>query len=187
MELHFKNRKDWRKWLGKNSSSVDGFWMVNYKKHTKKECITYDDAVGEALCFGWIDGKIKRINDEYFVRWFTPRRTGSRWSKYNIERIERLIKDGKVTQAGLDAYQEALKRPHLMYDIRSSGDPEIPDDLLQAMKGDVMAFDNFVKFPPSARRTYIDWLNYAKKAETRSGRILKITEASRQNRRPGMM
>jgi len=187
MELHFNNRKEWRKWLEKNSTSVDGFWMINYKKHTKKECIAYFEAVEEALCFGWIDGKIKRINDEYFVRWFTPRRTRSRWSKYNIERIEKLIKEGKVKNAGLDAYNEILKKPELAYDNRASGDVEVPEDLLSALKVDESAFSNFMNFSPSARKLYIGWLNSAKKAETRPGRIVKIVDGARQNKRPGMI
>jgi uncharacterized protein YdeI (YjbR/CyaY-like superfamily) len=187
LELYFKTREDWRKWLEKNGSSADGLWMINYKKHTKKECISYDDAVEEALCFGWIDGKIKRINDEYFVRWFTPRRTGSRWSKYNIERIEELIKEAKVKKAGLDAYKEIFKKPELVYDNRTSGDVKIPEDLLSALKGDESALSNFMNFSPSARKLYIGWLNSAKKAETRPGRILKIVDSARQNKRPGMI
>jgi uncharacterized protein YdeI (YjbR/CyaY-like superfamily) len=187
MEIYFRNRNEWRKWLEKNSSSADGLWMINYKKHTKKECIPYDDAVEEALCFGWIDGKIKRINDEYFIRWFTPRRRGSRWSKYNIERIEKLIKKGKVNNAGLDAYNEIFKNPQLAYDNRATGDPEMPEDLLSALKADKSALCNFRNFSPSVKKLYIRWLNSVKKAETRPGRILKIVDAARQNKRPGMM
>jgi uncharacterized protein YdeI (YjbR/CyaY-like superfamily) len=187
MEFCFRDRKEWRKWLEDNGSSSDGLWMINYKKHTGRQCIPYVEAVEEALCFGWIDGKIKRINDEYFIRRFTPRRPGSQWSKYNIERIENMIKEGKVKKAGLDAYNEIFKKPELMYDNRSSGDPEIPDDLLSALRGDESALSNFMNFSPSARKLYIGWLNSAKKAETRPGRILKIVEAAKQNRRPGMM
>jgi uncharacterized protein YdeI (YjbR/CyaY-like superfamily) len=187
MEIYFSNRNEWRKWLAENGCSRDELWMINYKKHTKKECIPYDDAVEEALCFGWIDGKIKRINDEYFIRRFTPRRPGSRWSKYNIERFEKMIKKGKVKNAGLDAYNEIFKKPQLAYDNKGTGDPEIPEDLQSALKADKSAFTNFRNFPPSARKMYIGWLNSVKKAETRPGRILKIVDAARQNKRPGMM
>jgi uncharacterized protein YdeI (YjbR/CyaY-like superfamily) len=187
MELYFKTREDWRKWLENNSNSVDGLWMINYKKHTGRQCIPYVEAVEEALCFGWIDGKIKRINDEYFIRRFTPRRSGSRWSKSNVERIEKLIKEGKVKESGLDAYNEIFKKPELAYDNRASGDPEIPEDLLSALRADSSAFNNFKNFPPSARKLYIGWLSSAKKAETRPGRILKIVDAARLNKRPGMM
>jgi uncharacterized protein YdeI (YjbR/CyaY-like superfamily) len=186
-QFYFRSRKDWRKWLEKNSSSAEELWMIMYKKHTGKKCVQYNEAVEEALCFGWIDGKIKRINDEYFIQRYTPRRSGSRWSKYNIERIERMIKEGRVLQAGLDVYNEVFNKPGLVYDNQSSGDPEMPEDLLSALKESSTAFDNFIHFPPSARRLYIEWLNSAKRAETRPGRILKIVEAANQNRKPGMM
>jgi len=187
MELYFKNRLEWRKWLEKNCTAADELWMIIYKRHTGKGCIPYREAVEEALCFGWIDGKIKRINDEYFIQRYTPRRPGSRWSKYNIERIKKLIKEGKMTPAGLIAYNEIFKNPELVYDNRSSGDPIIPEDLLVALKEDKSAYNNFMHFSQSARRIYIEWLNSVKKAETRPGRILKIVEAAKQNRRPGMM
>jgi uncharacterized protein YdeI (YjbR/CyaY-like superfamily) len=187
LEYYFKTRGEWRKWLEENGSSSDGLWMINYKMHTGRKCIPYVEAVEEALCFGWIDGKIRRINDEYFIRLFTPRRTGSRWSKYNIERIEKMIKEGRVKKAGLDAYNEIFRKPELAYDNRTSGDQEIPEDLLSALKENKSALSNFMNFPPSARRLYIGWLNSAKKAETRPGRIMKIVDAAKQNKRPGMM
>jgi uncharacterized protein YdeI (YjbR/CyaY-like superfamily) len=186
-EFYFKNRQEWRNWLEKNGSSVNELWMIIYKKHTGKKCLPYAEAVEEALCFGWIDGKIKRVNDEYYIQRYTPRRPRSRWSKYNIERIEKMITEGKVKKAGLDAYNEIFRKPELVYENRSSGDPEIPEDLLFSLKVDESAFDNFIKFPPSARRIYIEWLNSSKKAGTRPGRILKIVEAAKLNRRPGMM
>jgi uncharacterized protein YdeI (YjbR/CyaY-like superfamily) len=186
-QFYFKNRKEWRKWLEKNSSSAEELWMIIYKKHSGRPCIQYIEAVEEALCFGWIDGKIKRINEEYYIQRYTPRRSGSRWSKYNIERIERLKKEGKVKQFGLDAYNEIFTKPKLVYENRSSGEPEIPEDLLSELKADTVALSYFLQFPQSVRRIYIDWLNSAKKSETRPGRILKIVQTARQNKRPGMM
>jgi len=187
MEVYFKNRDEWRKWLEGNSLSGEELWMIIYKKHTGKSCISYNEAVEEALCFGWIDGKIKRINDEYYIQRYTPRRSGSRWSKYNIERVRKMINQGRMTHQGMAAYNEIFQKPHLVYDNKSSGDPEIPEDLLMSLKENKTAFDNFARFPPSARRMYIEWLNSAKKQDTRPGRIRKIVEASEQNQRPGMM
>jgi len=186
-EKYFRNRDEWRKWLEENSSSSDGIWMIIYKKHTGKECIPYVEAVEEALCFGWIDGKIRRINDDYYIQTYTPRRHGSRWSKYNVERVERLIKEGRMTPRGLEAYNKIFEKPHLVYDNRTSGDPEIPEDLLFALKKSKAAFDNFVKFSPSARRIFIEWLNSSKKPETRPRRISKIVEAALRNQRPGLI
>lgn len=187
MEIHFKNRGDWRGWLERNSRSSDGLWMMNYKKHTGIECIPYEEAVEEALCYGWIDGKIKRINEEYFVRWYTPRRRGSRWSKLNIKRVEKLIQNGRMKPDGLTAYKDVREKPHLVYDNRSSGDSEIPEDLMVELNKNKKAIENFLKFSPSARRLYIGWMNYAKRDKTRQDRIKKIVDFSEQNRKPGML
>lgn len=187
MEIHFRNRNELREWLYKNGTSEKELWIRFCKKHTGIECVPYVDAVEEALCFGWIDGKIKRINDEYYIQRYSPRNPKSRWSKYNIARMERMISQGKVTQQGLDAYDIALKKPELVYQNRSSGDPEIPEDLLAELSLDETTLLNFRNFPPSARRIYIEWLNSAKRAETRPGRIARIVEAARLNKKPGMM
>jgi uncharacterized protein YdeI (YjbR/CyaY-like superfamily) len=187
MELYLKSREEWRKWLEKNYSIAEEVWLIYYKKPSGKPRIPYTDAVEEALCFGWIDGKIKRINEDYFIQRFTPRRHGSRWSKYNVERVQKLIKEGRMEPAGLNAFREALEKPELIYDNKADGDPEIPGDLITALRRSNKAFDNFMNFSQSSRRIYIEWLNSAKKAETRPGRIEKIIELSEKNIRPGIM
>jgi uncharacterized protein YdeI (YjbR/CyaY-like superfamily) len=187
MEINFKNRQEWRRWLEANSKKADGIWMKMYKKHTGKECVAYADAVEEALCFGWIDGKIRRIDDEYYIQYYTPRRSGSRWSKYNIERVEKLIREGKMTPDGMEAYNEIFKKPGLVYDNRKSGEPEIPVELLSGLKTNTKAYENFMNFPSSARRMYIEWYRYAKQDKTKIARIEKIIRRSELNERPGMM
>jgi len=187
MELYFKTRQEWRQWLKINHSTSEGVWLIYYKKSSGKPRIPYNDAVEEALCFGWIDGKIRRINEDYYIQRYTPRRTGSRWSKYNVDRIEKLIKEGRMEPAGLMAFKEALERPELIYSNRADGDPEMPEDLMNALKENIKAYDNFCRFPPSSRRMYIEWLKYAKRAETRSGRIKKIVGFAEKNIKPGML
>ena len=187
MELYLKTRKEWRSWLEKNHGTAEEVWLKYYKKPSGKPRIPYNDAVEEALCFGWIDGKIKRINEDYYVQRFTPRRKGSRWSKYNIERIQRLIKEGRMDQAGLKAYQEALKKPELIYDNSADGDPEIPADLLEELSKNKTALNNFLKFTQSTRRIYIGWLISSKRPETRSKRISKIIGFAAKNIRPGLV
>ena len=188
MESLFENREEWRGWLEENGSSADSVWIIMYKKHTGRKCILYGEALEEALCFGWIDGKIKRINDEYYIQLYTPRRLGSRWSKYNIDRVEKLKKEGKMTQAGLDAYNVIFKNPELAYDSRRKpGIPEIPEELLTALKSNKKAFDNFMNFPPSAKRMYIEWYKYAKQDKTRIARTARIIRFSEDNQRPGML
>ncbi len=186
-EIYFRNREEWHKWLEENHSSVDGLWMRIYKKHTGMECVPYAEAVEEALCFGWIDGKIKRINEDYYIQYYTPRRSGSRWSNYNIERVKKLIKEGRITQPGLDAYNEIFKKPDLVYGNRLTGYPEIPEELLIALKASKTAYDNFMNFTMSARRIYIEWYKYAKRDKTRIERIRRIVRLSEQNQRPGLL
>jgi uncharacterized protein YdeI (YjbR/CyaY-like superfamily) len=187
MELYVTKREEWRKWLEENHHTAQEVWLRYYKKPSGKPRILYIDAVEEALCFGWIDGKIKRINEEYFIQRFTPRRPESRWSKYNIERIQRLIKENKMTPAGLRAYREAQKKPELIYDDRRDGKPEMPEDLKNELSKNKTAFSNFMNFSQSYRRIYIEWLNSSKKPETRLRRINKIIGFAGNNIKPGML
>ena len=187
MELYFQSREEWHDWLERNHDTADEAWLIYYKKGSGKERIPYMDAVEEALCYGWIDGKIKSINKDYYIQRFTKRRPGSRWSKYNIDRVQKMIKMGRMQTSGLSAFREVLEKPHLAYENRHDGDPEIPDDLMNGFRSNRIALNNFLGFPPSARRMYTEWLNSAKKPETRERRIAKIIDRSKKNEKPGMM
>lgn len=187
MELYLETREECHKWLEKHHSSEQGIWLIYYKKASGKPRIPYTDAVEEALCFGWIDGKIKRVNEDYYMQWFTPRKPGSRWSKLNISRVQKLISSGSIRSAGLAAYNEVLKKPELIYEINTGTDLPIPEDLLTALRENSTAMNNFLNSPPGSRRLYIFWLNDAKREETRKGRIAKIVERSARNLRAGMI
>jgi uncharacterized protein YdeI (YjbR/CyaY-like superfamily) len=187
MELYFKTRGEWRDWLEKNHSIVKGVWLVYYKKLSGKPRILYNDAVEEALCFGWIDGKIKRVNEDYYIQWFTPRRPGSRWSQLNMARVRKLIGEGKMKPEGLAVYGETVEKPELIYEIKRESNMPFPDDLLDALKRNSEAYTNFSNFPPSSQRLYLLWLNNAKRKETRAGRIVKIVDRSEKNIKAGMM
>lgn len=187
MELYFKTRGQWRKWLEKNHATSDGIWLIYYKKGAGKESVKYDEAVEEALCYGWIDSKMKSVNEEYYIQYFTRRRKGSVWSKYNLNRVKKMMEAGKMMPAGMEEYQKALDNPKVIYDNRNDGDPEIPDDLLEALKANMTAHDNFMNFSKSNRRNYIFWMNSAKREQTRKIRINRIVEFSEQNKRPGML
>lgn len=186
MEIYLKTRVEWRKWLEKNHSSSDGVWLIYYKKASGKPRVEYNDAVEEALCFGWIDSKLKKVNEEYYIQHFTPRRKGSLWSKYNIDRVKKLIDEGLMTPAGLAEYQKAIDNPALVYDNKTDGDPEIPEDLMNALILNPEAHSNFMNFSPSNRRIYLFWLKSAKREETRVSRIKRIVENSEKNKKPGM-
>ena len=187
MELYIKTREEWRQWLLVNHSQSQGVWLIYYKKVSGKARIPYNEAVEEAICFGWIDGKIKRVNDDYCIQWYTPRRQGSKWSKLNISRAQKLIADGSMHQAGMEEYEKTIKRPALVYDVRVEDNTPLPEDLMTALKSKPIAYNHFINFPPSSRRLYILWLNSAKREETRHKRILRIVENSINNIRAGMM
>jgi uncharacterized protein YdeI (YjbR/CyaY-like superfamily) len=166
---------------------VQGIWLKYYKKPSGKPRIPYDEAVEEALCYGWIDGKIKRVNDDYYIQWFTPRRPGSRWSKLNMNRAQKLINEGRMRPAGLAAFEETIRKPELIYDIKSETILPVPDDLIEALKNNIVAYNNFKNFTPASRKLYLLWLTSAKREETRQGRIKMIVERSEKNIRAGMM
>lgn len=187
MELYVVTRFEWRKWLEKNHLNTDEVWLIYYKKPSGKPRIPYVDAVEEALCFGWIDGKIRRINEDYFIQRFTPRRPCSRWSKYNIDRVRSLIEKGQMRREGLEAFQKLLDNPDLASENINEDNPLIPDDLINALSRNSKAYDNFIKFSVSTRRLYIAWLNSAKKQDTRPKRIEKIIDRAEKNLPPGMM
>ena len=185
-ELFLTTREQWRQWLEINHQSSAGIWLAYYKKASGKPRIAYDDAVAEAICFGWIDGKIRRVNDEYYKQWFTPRRPGSKWSKLNIERALKLRADGFMTPSGIKALEEAVNSPGRIYDNRTAADPEMPADLILSLKKYGPAYENFMNFSPSARKIYIQWLNSARQPGTRISRIEKISGFALNKIRPGM-
>jgi uncharacterized protein YdeI (YjbR/CyaY-like superfamily) len=187
MELYFKTRGEWREWLERNHSDCTGVWLIYYKAPSGKPRIPYNDAVEEALCFGWIDGKIKRVNDDYYMQWFTPRRNGSRWSKLNSDRVQKLITVGFMRPEGLSAYEEAIKKPELVYEVKKVEDIIIPKDLFEALQKNKSAEQNFSAFSLSRRRLYVLWLDSAKKQETRLTRITKIVEQAEKNIRRGII
>jgi len=103
--IYFQNRTEWRTWLKKNHSSEKEIWIIYYKKHTANTRIPYEDAVEEAICFGWIDSTVKRMDDERFMQKFTPRNKKSSWSEHNIRRAEKMIQEGRMTEFGLKVYR----------------------------------------------------------------------------------
>ena len=182
----FKNREEWRNWLEKNHTSADEIWLIYYKKHTEFKSIQYQDAVEEALCYGWIDSRVKRIDEERYMQKYTPRKDKSNWSKSNKKRVERLIKEGRMTQAGLDAIKIAKRNGSWdrLDDIETK--IEIPQDLADALAENPMAEKNFYSFAPSYRKQYLWWLKSAKRSETRKKRISEIIKRCEQGIKPGI-
>jgi uncharacterized protein YdeI (YjbR/CyaY-like superfamily) len=181
--LFFENREDWRSWLEKNHDKETEVWLVHYKKSPGKRGMTLEESVEEAICFGWIDGKLRKMDDERFVLRFSPRKAKSVWSKINKERAERLTESGRMTDAGLAKIEEAKKSGFWNLAYTNKIKEAMPSDLKKALMKDKRAWENFQRFANSYRNMYIDWVNAAKTDETRRRRIKKTVEQSLQNKK----
>lgn len=182
--LYCPSRLEWRKWLEQNHAKEKEVWILRYRKDSGKPSVSYNDAVEEALCFGWIDGKVKGIDSEKSGLRFSPRKARSSWSKINKDKAEKMIKEGKMTAAGLVKIEEAKKSGAWVnaYVLREAQD--IPDDLKEALAGNKEAWNNFQSFAPSHRNAYIYWLNDAKTPETRQRRIAEVVTRSAMPKQP---
>ncbi|MBN2387487.1 MAG: YdeI/OmpD-associated family protein [Anaerolineales bacterium] len=174
MSLPFPDREAWRRWLEENHAAAEELWVTFYKKHSGRASVRYEEAVEEALCFGWIDGLVKRLDDESYAQRFTPRRAGSNWSEVNKFRAARMIRLGKMTPAGMalisfdpDQIDTDDAAP------RGRPAPQVPAEIWEALQANQKAWQAFQALPPSHQRQYLGWVMDAKKDETRQRRIEK--------------
>ena len=163
--LEVPSRGEWRAWLAKHHKSSPGVWFVFHKAHSGVKSVTYDDFVREALCFGWIDSLIKRLDDDRFAMKATPRKPTSKWSDLNRRRWTELKNAGLLTAAGLAAAPTGNKyapKPKI---------PELPGYIAKAIKGNPKAWSFFQNLTPTQRRNFVVWIHIAKRRETRERRI----------------
>jgi uncharacterized protein YdeI (YjbR/CyaY-like superfamily) len=182
----FKNRNEWRTWLDKNHSTKDGLWLIHYKKKSNKKGVSHPDAVEEALCFGWIDSKLKKIDEERFILRYTPRKGRSLWSKINKETAEKMILLGKMTEAGLEKINLAKKQGLWDSAYTSKKKERLQADLKKALLSNEIAWKNFNNFANSYRNMYIGWVKNAKTDLTRKKRIKEVVKRSIENKKPGV-
>ena len=161
-----ETRQEWRAWLQENHPRAEGVWLVFYKKAAKKPAPTYDQQVEEALCFGWVDSRPGKLDDERTMLYFSPRKPGSGWARPNKERVERLIAADLKTQAGL-AKIEAAKADGSWEKLDAVENLEVPADLASELEKYPSATANFDGFPRSAKRGILEWIVQAKRPETR--------------------
>jgi len=184
----FKSRRAWRTWLARNHDRSKGIWLVYYKKGSGKRSVTYEEALQEALCFGWIDSTVNRVDEERYKQKYTPRSERSVWSASNKARVERLIAEGLMATAGL-AKVEAAKRNgswHKLDDVERIGrGAEVPDDLAIALAEAPRAREAFDKRPPSEKKLWGYWVLSAKRPETRARRVAETVNRVLAGRRPG--
>lgn len=177
------SRQEWRDWLAANHATSPGIWFVYYKQSSGKQQVSYDDAVEEALCFGWIDSLARSLDDERYLQLFTPRKPKSIWSKPNKERVARLLEQGLMAEPGLVKI-EAAKRDGSWNAYDDIDAMIIPDDLAQAFAANPTAEAYFQTLSNSAKKGILWHIASAKRPETRAKRIEQIINAAAENRNP---
>lgn len=180
--FHASNASAWRKWLEKNHAQENSIWLIIFHKESTTPSVTYSDAVDEAICFGWIDSKINKRDGESFYQYFARRNPKSNWSKVNKEKVARLQKAGKLEPPGLAAIQLA-KTTGTWTALDAIENGQLPDDLVKALKVIPSAEKNFTAFPRSVKRGILEWIQNAKRPETRSKRIAETAALAGKNQR----
>jgi uncharacterized protein YdeI (YjbR/CyaY-like superfamily) len=180
----FKNREEWRDWLEKNHLKEKEIWLIHYKKKSNKQSVNHFEAVEEALCFGWIDSKLKRVDEERYILRYTPRKGKSVWSKINKDAAEKMIKLGKMTDSGLEKIKLAKKQGLWDAAYTNLKKDRLPSDLKKALLENKIALKNFNNFANSYRNSYIGWVKNAKTDETRKRRIKEVVKRSIINKKP---
>jgi uncharacterized protein YdeI (YjbR/CyaY-like superfamily) len=182
----FKSAADFRAWLEANHATATERWLGFYKQDSGKGGITYAEALDEALCFGWIDGLKKRVDELSFTQRFTPRKLKSIWSLINIGHVERLTKAGRMKPAGLKAFTARTAARSGVYSFESRP-RELSPELKRQFKSDQAAWDFFQQQPPGYRRVARFWVMSAKQEATRQRRLAQLLSDSKQGRRLGMV
>jgi len=175
--LRARSRAAWRAWLSRNHATAREVWLVYLKKHTGKRRLSYPEAVEEALCFGWIDTTVNRLDEDQYMQRFTPRTNARNWSKLNLERFDRMAAQGRMTEAGRAKRSRGVTAPP---ERLRAGDP-VPAFIRRALAADPAARKNFQELAPGYRRDYLRWITEAKTAETRERRLKEAIRRLKAN------
>lgn len=178
------SRDEWRRWLRANHRREPGVWLVYYKRHTKRPRIPYQDALEEAICFGWIDALVRNIDADRYAQKWTPRRDGSGWSKINLGIARRLIEQGRMTKAGLEKLGPDPADPPRAR--APSPVTSVPKEFTQALRRNAKARAMFESLAPSYRQRYLRWIADAKRDETRRRRTARVIELLSQGVKASM-
>ena len=170
-ELYVTTRDEWREWLARNHDRESGIWLIFYKKHTQMPTLEYDTALEEALCFGWIDSIIRKLDDERYARKMTSRNSNSRWSELNKSRVRKLIEQGLMMEPGLAKIEQAKKSGLWEQSDRPQISFEIPKELEKAFKKNKKAKAFFDQLAPTYQKHFIGWIAVAKQQKTKNKRV----------------
>jgi uncharacterized protein YdeI (YjbR/CyaY-like superfamily) len=174
--LRFASRAKWRAWLQQHHRQEKEAWLIHYKKGANPGALTYEEAVEEALCFGWIDGLLRSLDADTFALRYSPRRPNSTWSASNIRRVERLIREGRMSAAGLELVSAARDSGEWAAALQREDVDALPSDLERALRKHAGALKQFKKLAVSQKKQYLWWISSAKREATRAKRIQAIVD-----------
>jgi len=185
--LTLLSREAWRGWLEEHHAQATEVWLTIRKKGSEAPGVCLTDAVEEALCFGWIDGKMRGVDETKFVLRFSPRRERSPWSKINRDRAERLLSEGRVAAAGIEAIARARRDGAWEAAYGATVVSAVPPDLRKGLDGSPTAARNFDGFTDYQRSIYVHWIDDAKRPDTRKRRIRTVVDRAARNIKPGIV
>jgi uncharacterized protein YdeI (YjbR/CyaY-like superfamily) len=166
------SREAWREWLAVHHDAAPSVWLVFFKQGAERTGVSYDDALDEALCFGWVDSLVRRLDAQRYARKFTPRVAGSSWSTINRKRFERLVSEGRMTPFGMSKAPPPAPAEEEGNSSQPAGlDERVPEFIDSGLRASEQAWSNFASLAPSHRRLYVKWIMAAKKDETRRRRL----------------
>ncbi len=178
--FHASSAKEWRNWLSTNHDKADFIWLIIYKKESGTPSVYYPEAVDEALCYGWIDSKPNKRDEQSYFQYFAKRNPKSNWSKINKEKVSRLTAEGKMTDAGLKMIN--LAKEIGTWDALDVVDRlEMPPEMMALFNKNNIAFANWQAFPASTQGGILEWIYNAKKPETKSNRIQETIDLASKN------
>lgn len=183
----FRSAAEFRRWLEKHHGSSDELWVGFYRKGASRSGITYKEAVDEALCFGWIDGIRKSLDEERYVNRFTPRKARSNWSNVNVRRVNELISEGRMHPAGLAAFELRDAKRSGVYSFENRGAAALTPEQTARFRSNAAAWSFFESQPPGYRKTAIWWVVSAKREETREKRLTTLIDDSSNGLRIAML
>jgi len=185
--IEMKDRAAWRAWLTENQDGVDEIWLIFYKKESGIPGIEYGEALDEALCFGWVDSLIRKIDEQTYARKFTPRKDESQWSVVNKRRVEQLIRDGLMTEHGLRKVEAAKRSGRWDAPVqRPKFDLSMPAEFAEALRSHPQAEAAFNRLAPTHQKQYLLWIVTAKRPETRARRIVEAVQMLGEGKKLGL-